>query len=883
MLRFLEQWFNRLLALFRNGSKQRELDMELQAHIELMTQDYIRSGMSPEDARKAASKHFGATEKFKEECRDSWGTRVVMDLIRDIRYSARSLWKSKGFAFTVIATLALCIGANTTIFSVLYELVLKPLPFQDHERIVKIYNIPKGGQRSDFSNASWSQYNHLNEQADLFEGFVLARPLSRTVDGVQRDVSGVTSDFFDLLGVRPLLGRFFAPEEVHPGPGNVAILTETTWKNDFSSDPNVVGKTLQIFNEVPYVIVGVAPRSIETLYPAASFFIPFKLIPSSLNPRYRTMPRSDLWAKLKPDVSREQGRLHLEAVERRAIEEYHPQYMNVWEMNPRHFEVDPPHPLASSLVILQGGTLILFIVGGINVLNLLLSRSARRGAELSVRHSFGAGKAVLGRMMLIESLLLAMFGFVLGCILAWGGLFVFNFFFITLFPKSEEITLGFTVFIWSLVMAGAIAFLAGLLPFTALWGSGRIRKTDKSSRSSSTDRRGRFLSNGLVVTQVAITITLVIGAGLVIRSFGNILSVDPGFDAAHVIKGRVVINRVYPDRRDWLDARNRILYAMRQIPGVENVAFDLDRVTVGQGVNHDRFSIRGGSANGEEQPHALKVNVNSEYFKTMGIEILEGRTFYSGLDEFDTSYIVDESFANRYLEGGVTLGAEVHVEDPPLNDEDWKKIIGIARRANFQGLESRDGLPVVYMDGEHRPQWGFTILLRTERESESVVRDMQSKLREINSQLILQQATSLDKPLTKLHMDRQGVALLAGVFACLALFLSAVGIYGVLSYDVKQRQREIGTRTAVGAKKSNVLMMVIRQGIWKTTIGLGLGLLASLHLTRFLENQLFDMAALDFQTYFIAILVLLLIAFIASYLPARRAVKVEPIEVLRAE
>ncbi len=881
-MRWIREWGNAACFAFGWKRKQRELDGEMNFHLQEAIDDLVDQGHSPEAARKMALREFGGVEKMKEECRDSWGARVVMDLIRDIRYSTRSLWRSKGFSVAVFATIALCIGANTTVFSVLYGLILKPLPFENPDRVVHIYNAYRWGQKLKHSNAGWSQYLDFNEHADLFEGFALARSRAKILDGVEVNYRGVTSEFFDLLGAEPILGRFFSPEEVYPGPGNVVVLTQTAWENDYLGDPDIVGKEITFLLGPPHTIVGVAPRSVESIDTAARFFLPLTVRGNSLKPSARMMPDTDLWARLKPGVSHTQAYEQLALVEVNALKAHNPRKLTWMKENNQStfFEIDRPHPLKSSLELLQVGTLFLVVVGCINIFNLLLTRSMRRCPEFSVRYSFGARRFTLGRILLCESVILVLVGLGIGLLLAWGSIAAINGYLAALFPSGQLVEISSAVLFWTLLMALAVALIVGLLPLALLWKSGRIQTLDTSTRSSSVSRNIRFFSNSLVVSQIAITFVLLIGAGLLTRSFLNVLDVDPGFDASHVVSGHVNLRPVYPDKQDWVGARTRVLETMREISGVENVSFQWIALIVGQtGFINDRFLIQGGSADGDPEPPSFIKFVNGEFFATMGIDILEGRTFYPGVDEASTSCIVDESFANRYLKDRIVLGSQVKRD----NLYGWQEIVGVAARVNFQGLENRDGWPVLYMCHEKVSQPNFTLLVRTKRSTESMILEVQSKLREIDSRLYLRNATSLDRPLDNLHKDREGMTLLTGVFAFLALSLSAIGIYGIVSYDVEQRQREIGIRSAIGASQLNVIKMIIRQGFLKTSIGMALGLLASLYLTRFLEGQLFDIAALDLATYSSTIGFLIFVAMTASGLPACRAVRLDPLESLRVE
>ncbi len=893
----MDSWYRilrlRLRALFRSGEKESELEREIQFHLENQVEENLREGMDPETARKEALKEFGGMEKYMEDTRDSWGVRVISDLIRDIRYSMRSLWKSKGFSFAVVATLALCVGGNTTILSVLYDLVLKPLPFENPDRIVKIHNVDNAGLKEN-SHVGWGQYLDFADQATRFEGFALVSLANRSLDDVPVEVSRVTSNFLDLMGERPIMGRFFTEEEVAAGPRNVVVLTQSTWENDYSAARDIIGKEIAFNNAPPATIVGVAPKEVEVFDPYAKYFLPF--VPNYIPGRgfARGHPNSDLWARLKPGVSRDMAYDELVAIERRHMEERtNYDYNNRWFQYPKPIEVDPPHPLKGSLGLLQFGTLFLVAVGCVNILNLLVSRTLRRQAELSVRRSLGAKSLTLIRLMVIESVLLSGVGVALGCSLAWIGLTAVNRYLLILFPKVAPVSLSGAVLLWTLLFALVVALVMGLVPIGMLLRSRRIQKMDTSMRSASASAQSRMLGSGLVVLQVAITFTLIIGAGLIVKSFKNVLEVDPGFDAAQVVSGGINLRSVYRDEGSWLGVRKRILEEVRKVAGIESVSYDYNRSVVQSSIPKHRVTARAGLSNGEHQVNPVIMHVGLDFFKTMGIALLDGRTFQSGDHIYQkgyrisgtlrTTYVVDQNFADQYLVDQLVVGAQMVEGDPPPTEEGWGRIVGLAERANLEGLENRDATPVFYNFDETRPMWSFSLLARTKRSPESVILAIQEQIRKVHPDLQLRNPTLLSEPLGRLHLDRQGFTLLISIFACLALFLSTLGIYGVISYDVQQRWREIGIRTAVGASRMRVMTLVLRQGIGKAGIGLGIGFLISLYLSRFLESSLFDVTSLDTVTYISGTALVVGVALIASYIPARRAVRIDPIQSIQVE
>lgn len=883
----------RFKALLHHGSRQQELDEEMKSHIGLRVEELQRDGLNTQAARHQAMREFGSIEVAKEECRDSWGVRVATDLFRDFRYAATSLRRAPGLSLTIIATLALCMAANTTVFSVLNNLVLNPLPFKDSKNIVHIFNLNEEIS-TPYSLAAWTQYRDFKKNADHFEDFALISPQMKISGEAELSGLAVTPDFFDLLQVNPLLGRFFAPEESDPGPGQVMVITQSAWENDYGADPDIIGKEVRFLNENSYIIVGVAPRITEAFDSQLRFFIPRGISARERNPQRRYTGGTHLWGRIKPGVDHEKAMAQLEIIEARWHQANPGRYLRrvAFDSTEQHFTFGRPNPIKTHLILLQGGALLVLLIGCINVLNLLLSRASQRGHELSVRLSLGAARFALTRLMLCESILLAAVGALAGSALTWLGLFVVNRYLVVLAPNAPSMTLDSTVIAWTLLISGVVALIMGLLPIGILWRSGRITQVSGSARTSSTSGGARALSGTLVVTQVAMTFALLIGAGLLLQSYRNVLAVDPGFDASRVVTGSLSISRIF-QKSDRVGARQRILESMREIPGVEGVSY-ISSDSIGKHLQVDPVWIAGASAQTEEEaPIALVRHVGREFFSTMGIPLIEGRDFRSG--DMDppmgqevkrTSYIVDADFGRRYLPNRSVIDTEMSWNghrNPNGFSHHFMPVVGVARRANFEGLEARDGLPVLYTYTELVPFPRFNLLVRTKRDPSTVIREIRGKLKEIHPSLHLYGATSLEVPYGNLNLGRQGTTLMLGVFAGLALFLSAIGIYGVLAYDVQQRTREIGIRGALGASPSGVLGMILKQGLVKTAIGLGLGIVGAVTLTRYLKSMLFDISSFDPMTYLFGGLGLLLVAVLASFLPARRAAKVDPMVALRCE
>lgn len=811
--------------------------------------------------------------------------------MQDIRYAIRQLRRAKGFSLAVLATLALCFGPNTAILSVLYALVLKPLPFAAPDRLVAIANV--GEKSGGVVVQSWlPQYQDFREHADLFERFALVQFANYTIGEESTPVraSGqeVTADFFSLFGIAPLQGRFFADDEELQGRDRVIVLTESFWKTRYNSDPAAVGRDIRMGGET-FTIVGVAPRTIEALYLRTDFFKPFGR-PPQINPQNRFGSRANLLGRLKPGVSVIAATAQLKTLERRFYDEVAaPPTRNYLDAGGYRIDVKPLRnesvaAVQKSLWILEAAAVIVLLIGGANAVNLFLARANAKRPELAIRYALGAGRSALVRPMLAESLLLTLTAAVVGIGIAWGALQVINRYLPVVARSAPAVSLDPSVLAAIVLVALGIGVAIGLLPFALLWHTG-LRTGN--ARTASSGRAVRALSSTLVVTQVAVAFVLLVSAGLLLRSFANVIAIHPGFDAARIVQARIAMPRTYDKPADSAAVYKRIVAAMEEIPGVESVAtvayFGVGPVGTFRSIP---FTLRGAAQLPEGgQPLAIINPVSAKFFDVMGIRVVEGRTF-GAEDDFGASpgVIVEQTFAQRYFPGRSAVGEAFAFGIGPFPaDFKWPRIVGVVGRANLGGLEQRDGLPFVYVPMGQGAGQGFNLLMRSTRGTGDLLAAMRAKLRAIDPALPLYNTGTLKDSLDSLLLGRRGIMLLLAAFAGLALLLAGIGLYGVLAYDVSQRTREIGIRGAIGASHGQIVTLILRQGLWKSGAGLAAGLIGAFVVTRYMRALLFDVAAVDPVSFIAVPVVLLGVAAVASWMPARRAAKVDPIVALRVE
>lgn len=812
--------------------------------------------------------------------------------MQDIRYAIRQLRRAKGFSLAVLATLALCFGPNTAILSVLYALVLKPLPFAAPDRLVAIANV--GEKSGGVVVQSWlPQYQDFREHADLFERFALVQFANYTIGEESTPVraSGqeVTADFFSLFGIAPLQGRFFADDEELQGRDRVIVLTESFWKTRYNSDPAAVGRDIRMGGET-FTIVGVAPRTIEALYLRTDFFKPFGR-PPQINPQNRFGSRANLLGRLKPGVSVMAATAQLKTLERRFYDEVAaPPTRNYLDAGGYRIDVKPLRnesvaAVQKSLWILEAAAVIVLLIGGANAVNLFLARANAKRPELAIRYALGAGRSALVRPMLAESLLLTLTAAVVGIGIAWGALQVINRYLPVVARSAPAVSLDPSVLAVIVLVALGIGVAIGLLPFALLWHTG-LRTGN--ARTASSGRAVRALSGTLVVTQVAVAFVLLVSAGLLLRSFAKVIAINPGFDAEHVLQARVALPHAYDKPADNAAVRLRILTAVREIPGVQNAAvtayFGVGPVGTFRSIP---FTLHGAAKLPEGgQPLVIVNPVSAGFFETLGIRLVDGRLFTDSEDftPGNAGVIVERSFAQRYFAGRSAVGEDFSFGTGPFpSDFKWPRIVGVVERAHLVGLEERDGLPFVYVPMSQQPSPGFNVVVRSSRPTAEVLAAIRTKLHEIDPTLPLYGESSLQASLEGMLLGRRGIMLLLAAFAGLALLLAGIGLYGVLAYDVSQRTREIGIRGAIGASHGQIVTLILRQGLWKSGAGLAVGLIGAFVVTRYMRALLFDVAAVDPVSFIAVPVVLLGVAAVASWMPARRAAKVDPIVALRVE
>ena len=810
----------------------------------------------------------------------------------ELRQAVRLLWKSKGITATTLLTLGLGIGATTAIFSTVYSLMLKPLPFQEPQRIVELYSsASKAGLHHMPANVPfYLDYSRNGTSYESIGLWTLFFGLVGEKDSVVR-VQGarMTAEIFDILRLKPVIGTFFTKEQNKPGADKVIVLTQSYWKTQYGESPEVIGTEIRIDDE-PYKVVGVAPRVLEAFDARMKFVVPLSWQPAQENPQGRYGVGIQLFGRLKPGVTAGQADAEAKVIEKRYVDagpaplkafvERSGMTMNVGGVQEQRVE-----PVRPTLLMLQGGVAFVLLIGCFNVANLLLVRSNARQSEMAIRSALGASRATIARQFLTESLLLTSLGSALGMAVAWGALRITNVYLAKMMPQSLPASLDWRVLGFAVALALVIGLVIGVIPVFHILRTNLAAVIQSSSRGASSSRGVRALSSVLVVAQVGVALMLLTGAGLLVRSFAEALRVDTGLDAAKVVTARIALTREYRASDEAASKiRERLMQAMREIPGVTSVALAASTPFQG-GLPISAFTLETDTLPpGAPQPGAFRVLVTPGYKETLGLRLVEGR-FYEEADTVQgrRAFVVDQSFARKFFPNGSAVGGKFSFGGRPAKPEEWHVIIGVVKDVPHNGVEEKSGNPFIYQVMQGGRPGGMTLFVRTTRPAADVVSDLRTKVRAIDPAIPLYDAGSLAQFVGASFDNRRAVMLLLAAFAGLALFLSALGIYGVLAYDVSQRTREIGVRSAIGASRQQISGLIVRQGLWKAGIGVALGLVGAALLSNSMTTMLFNVKPTDPAVYATGSIVLIAVALLASYLPARRASRIDPLVALRDE
>jgi putative ABC transport system permease protein len=804
-----------------------------------------------------------------------------MQIPQDIRYGIRVLFKHPGFAFVALIALALGIGANAAIFSIVNSILLRPLSYPDSSRLMTIWEDHRalGGPQREWTSPTgfgdWRDQTQSFEKIAAFAGW--APTLADPADPEQLLGAAVSHDMFSLLDVLPMRGREFRPEEDRRGGAAVTIISHELWQRRFSQDPNIVGKNITLSGE-SFTIIGVMPAGFK--FPIITGAEIWRTLSPVLNDGCRRGCYTlRVLARLKPHVTIEGARAEMGALARRIEQDFPGTNKNVG------FALEPLHQflvgdVKTPLFVLLGAVGLVLLIACANVANLMLARSATREREIAIRSALGAGQWRIVRQLLAESLMLALIGGALGLLLAYWMVDLLVNFSPSGTPRIDEVAIDRRVLGFTLAISALTGLLFGLAPAWQISKSDLNQSLKEGSKSSQTGKRGRRALNALVIKETALALMLLIGAGLLIKSFIQLQRVDLGFNPNNLITMRVGLPRVnYPERQQLSAFEAQLLERIKTLPGVQS-AGTVSSLPLGQFNTDAGFVIEGRPQPQDNQgPAAWYSSVGGDYFRTMGMRLRAGRLF----DERDASksprvVIINETMARRYFPHENPIGKRIGNGKP----DDWREIIGIIADVKQFGLD-QDARPSMHFANQQQPARGLFLVIRSSGDPLSLVASVRGEISALDKNLAVANVRTMEQIVAESIAPKRFTLLLLGIFAVLALTLAAAGIYGVISYSVAQRTQEIGVRLALGAQKSDVLQLVIGEGMRLVICGIAIGLVGSIAWTRLMSTMLFGLSATDLMTFGLVSFLLILVAWIACLVPARRAAKVDPMMALRHE
>jgi predicted permease len=807
--------------------------------------------------------------------------------MNDFRFAFRQLRKAPAFTLTALATVAICLGANLAIFAVINSVLLRPLPFPQSDRLVTIFNTyPKAGVENDGS--SITNYYERRGNLPAFESLSLYMERAETVGDAgsmqQEEIVRISPEFFTTLGVSPAIGRNFTDEETDPHK-NVIILTDAFWRQRFNSDPNILGRDTRI-NGIPRKIVGVLPPAFRFLSSEARVFLPIKSGMEERGSKARHSGGGDthMIARLKTGATMAEAQSQIDA-HNAAVEEDNPEAKMMTEAGFRSL-VKPLHAehvrsIRPTLLLMQAGVFFLLLIGAVNLVNLLLIRASGRAKEMAIRRSMGASRAHVVRQVMIENVLLTFVGGLLGLAVGAWGIRLLEVLGANRLPLGAHI--AFDGWLASIGLVGSVV-LGVVIAMPIAWFNLRSQLANalqSESRTGTISRAAQRIRHGFIVAQIALAFVLLTGAALLGLSLKKVMAVSPGFRPDHVLTGECTVSwDLQPERVDIVD---RLLDSIRQQPGITATG-TITNIPLNGDSGKTAVTPKGYVPPPGQSVHGhYSYAVHGEYFSALGIHLREGR-FLTSADSHraERVCVVDEDFARRYWPNGGALGQRIALGDEK-DDAKLFTVVGVVGAVKQAALTEAQGQGAVYLPYAYRDKESIFIVTRTSQRPEAFAETLRKLVHAAHPALAVDNIRSMDTRIADSLITRRSPALLAGIFAGVALLLAAIGTYGVLSYAVAQRRREIGIRMALGAQRGQIGAQFLSLGLRLLAVGTILGLIGAWWTGRAMQSVLFDVPALPVGTLLGTALVMTAVSLVACLIPARRAARVDPVVALRAE
>ena len=880
-MRSARAWLMRFGGLFTGSRSDRELAREIESHLELQVDDLVKAGMTPDEARRRALGTLGGLERTREEYRDRRGVPMLENLIRDLRHAARGLAKNPGFTLAAIVVLGLGIGANTAIFSVVNAVVLRPLPFPEADRIVRLWHTPPlqftGQPVFPLSPANFIDWK---AQSQVFERAAVYRIGRRIITGngepYALTAANASADLLPILGLSPILGRGFTAEDDNAGGPMTVVLTEATWRSRLGSDPSVIGRPMTIAG-VPRTVIGVVPTA-PAFVDTVQIWLPLAWTAEERavrnNHNYRSV------ARLKPGVDVATAQADLSTIARR-LEEQYPADNNDWGALVLRLQDDIVGTTRSALFVLLGAVALVLLIACANLANLLLVRTLGRAKEIAVRSALGASRLRVLQQLLAEGALLGVGGGLAGWLAATYGVQALVATFGASIPRASEIAIDARV----LAFTAAVAVITGLA--SAVFPAWRMTRRDANEALKEGQGRGNSSAGDgrvrryLVVSEVALAIMLLIGAGLMIRSLSGLRAVNPGFDSRNLLTATVGIpGSRYPTPEARMRFFERALENIRALPGVESAA-TTDSLPL-RGGSSQSVAVEGAPPVPESELPVVAVRLASPgYFQTARIPVQAGRDFTDAdIQGRPLVAIVSEVAARRLWPNESPIGKRIAL---PLVSKEPREIVGVVGEVMMSTLEESAPETTVYVPSRQLNFGVAALVVRTSSSPESLTRSLIGAVQAVDPQIPVLDIATMDSIVEQSLGQKRFAMILLGGFAALALALAAIGIYSVLAYTVRQRVREIGIRMALGAPATGVFRLVAVEGLKPTLLGVAIGLALAAAFSRVMSTMLYGVGAHDASTYVAVGSLVVMVSLLATVLPVFRATRIDPVVTLRSE
>ena len=879
-----------LRSLFRKKQANQELDEELNGFLEMAAEENMKQGMDRKGALRAVRLEHGNPELTRQDVRSAGWESFVETFWQDLRFATRTLRKSPGFPAVAIVTLALGIGANTAIFSVVYAVLLKPMPYVKADQVLNVF---QANPQDNIPGTGWSfpNFSELREQNDVFTAMAGATRHQLTFTGrgepIEVNTASVTGDFFSLFDAQPVAGRAFYSEDCKPGAPAVVVISENFWRGSLGADPNIIGSVITL-DKRSFTVVGVMPAAfVFPLFPAVTE-PPQVWIPLPQDPLFGPWvdQRGGHWlqvnGRVKPGIPMARISAEMAALSQRIVKEF-PAENAGWEIRIAPLRAMIVGNVKSALFVLLAAVGLVLLIACANIANLLLTRATSRAREIAVRAALGAGRWRIVRQLLSETAVLGLLGGILGIALAYWGVRVL----VALIPPDvpivNTIRVDHFVLVFALLLSAIASLAFGLTPAFLVANSDlqmNLREGGARSGESSGGRRAR---NVLAAGEIALAMMLLVAAGLLLRSFAKLTAVNPGFDIQHVVTAEVALPRFqYSKPEQWIQFSDELLKQLRAEPGMKDCALSVPAPIAWGNINLDFQIIGKPLAYASVARLADYVSVSPDYFRTMGIPLMAGRVFNErDRISMPNVTIISKALARTYFPEEDPLGKEL-VFSFPSDPAVPRRIVGVVGDVRDVSLGS-DPKPMMYVPFAQAPLWGAVVLAKSPLSASSLAAIIRQDVARIDKDLPISRIASMSNALNTSVAQPRFQTFLLGLFAAMALILAATGIFGVISYSVACRTHEIGIRVALGASRRAILGMVSRETLILTLSGLALGLVGALAASRLLGHMLFGVTAYDPATLVAVAVILGGVAGLAAFIPARRASVIDPMTALRQE